>query len=49
MDDVGGGIEEPLQPDAVENGGDEAHFDIDLGWAEGRDVELSSSLALDDA
>ena len=38
-----------LTTNAVENGGEEAYFDIDLGWAEGRDVELSSSLALDDA
>ena len=37
-DDVGGGVEEPLQPDAVEDGGDQAHFDVDLGRGEGRDV-----------
>ena len=38
LDSVGGGIEEPLEPDPVEDSSDQAHFDVDLSRAEGRDV-----------
>ena len=44
-DDVGGGVEEPLQPDAVQRCGDQAHFDLDLGRREGFDVADLDRLA----